>query len=60
MNKFTHITNVIIFSKQSFGELTPIEIRISEEGRIIKQTLSILTKEYNQVINFYSLPTPSL
>ena len=28
MNKFTHITNVIIFSKRSFGELTPKEIRM--------------------------------
>ena len=27
MNIFTHITNLIIFSKQSFGELTPVEIR---------------------------------
>ncbi len=27
MDKLTHITKVIIFSKQSFGELTPKEIR---------------------------------
>ena len=27
MNIFTHISKVIIFSKQSFGELTPNEIR---------------------------------
>ena len=27
MNIFTHISKVIIFSKQSFGELTPYEIR---------------------------------
>jgi hypothetical protein len=29
MNKFTHKSNVIILSKQSFGELTPYEIRMA-------------------------------
>ena len=33
MNIFTHISKVIIFSKQSFGELTPNEIRTNHQKR---------------------------
>jgi hypothetical protein len=28
MNKFAHITNLKLFSKQSFGELTPLRLEI--------------------------------
>jgi hypothetical protein len=30
MNKFAHITNLKLFSKQSFGELTPLRLEIDQ------------------------------
>ncbi|MBN2259722.1 MAG: hypothetical protein JW702_04220, partial [Clostridiales bacterium] len=52
MNIFTHITKIINFSKQSFGELTPKVIRFSKtllEKYNIRDTVDLIM-EKGQII----------